>query len=97
MHEAIMDEMEILNYQGRRFLCSGGQLPSGSFQAVVRCKTSTDDLMQTITSDAGQHVTGYQALACAKALAMQRTQPRVVHQDERLFPPLQYQADSVHG
>lgn len=77
-----MDEMEILNHQGRRFLCSGEQLPSGSFQAVVRCKTSNADLMRTIALDAGQHMTGQQALACAKELAMQWAQGTVTRNHE---------------
>jgi hypothetical protein len=58
MHKTTMDEMKILNDQGRRCLCIGEQLPSGSFQVVVRCKTSPDDLIRTIASDAGQHMTG---------------------------------------
>lgn len=43
-----MDEAEIFKHQGRRFLCSGERLPSGSFQAVVRGKLPPDDLVRTL-------------------------------------------------
>lgn len=65
-----MDEMEIFHYQGRRFMCSGEQLPSGSFQAVVRHKTSPEEPLRTLALDSGQHFTAAQALARAKELAM---------------------------
>jgi hypothetical protein len=65
-----MDEMEIFSYLGRRFLCSGEQLPSGSFQAVVRYKASPEDVIRTLALDSGQHSTAAQALAWAKELAM---------------------------
>ena len=72
-----MDEAEIFNCQGQRFLCSGEQLPSGSFQAVVRCKMSSDDLVRTLVLGAGHYMTGQQALSRAKELAEEwvRTHP----------------------
>lgn len=72
-----MDEAEIFNCQGQRFLCSGEQLPSGSFQAVVRCKMPPDDLVRTLVLGAGHYMNGQQALARAKELAEEwvRTHP----------------------
>lgn len=72
-----MDEAEIFNYQGQRFLCSGEQLPSGSFQAVVRCKLPPNDLVRTLVLGAGHYMTGGQALVRAKELAEEwvRTHP----------------------
>lgn len=72
-----MDEAEIFRHEGRRFLCSGEQLPSGSFQAVVRCKMPPDDLVRTLVLDDGRYMSGRQALARAKELAEEwvRTHP----------------------
>lgn len=72
-----MDEAEIFEHQGKRFLCSGEQLPSGSFQAVVRCKLPPDDLVHTLILGEGHHMNGQQALARAKELAEEwvRTHP----------------------
>lgn len=72
-----MDEAEIFNYQGQRFLCSGEQLPSGSFQAVVRCKRQPNNLVCTLVLGAGHYMNGHQALARAKELAEEwvRTHP----------------------
>lgn len=72
-----MDEMEIFKHQGRRFLCSGEQLPSGSFQAVVRSKMPPDDLVRTLVLGPGHYMTGQQALSRAKELAEEwvRTRP----------------------
>ena len=64
-----MDEAEIFKFQGRRFLCSGECLPSGSFQAVVRYKLPPDELVRTLVLGAGHYMTGRQALARAKELA----------------------------
>jgi hypothetical protein len=68
--KAKMDEMESLDYQGWQFLCSGEQLQSGLFQAVVRCKTPPDDQIRTLVLDSGQHETSSQAMEWAKELAM---------------------------
>lgn len=72
-----MDEMEVFNYQGRRLLCSGEQLPSGSFQAVVRSKMPPDDLVRTLVLGPRHYITSQQALAGAKELAEEwvRTHP----------------------
>jgi hypothetical protein len=72
-----MDEMEVFKHQGQSFLCSGEQLPSGSFQAVVRCKMPPDDLVRTLVLGAGHYMNGRQALARAKELAEEwvRTPP----------------------
>lgn len=72
-----MDEVEIFKCQGQRFLCSGEQLRSGSFQAVVRCKLPPDDLVRTLVLGAGHYMNGQQALARAKELAEEwvRTHP----------------------
>lgn len=72
-----MDEMEVFKHQGQSFLCSGEQLPSGSFQAVVRCKVLPDDLVRTLVMGAGHYMNGRQALARAKELAEEwvRTHP----------------------
>ena len=72
-----MDEMEIFRHQGQSFLCSGEQLPSGSFQAVVRCKLSPNGLVRTLVLGAGHYMNGRQALARAKELAEEwvRTHP----------------------
>jgi hypothetical protein len=72
-----MDEAEIFEHQGKRFLCSGEQLPSGSFQAVVRCKLPPDDLVRTLVVGGEHHMNGQQALARAKELAKEwvRTHP----------------------
>lgn len=72
-----MDEVEIFKCQGQRFLCSGEQLPSGSFQAIVRCKLPPDDLVRTLVLGAGHYMNGQQALARAKELAEEwvRTHP----------------------
>ena len=72
-----MDEIEIFKHQGKRFLCSGEQLPSRSFQAVVRCNLPPDDRMGILVSGPGHHTTSWQALARAKELAEEwvRTHP----------------------
>jgi hypothetical protein len=72
-----MDEIEIFKHQGKRFLCSGEQLPSGSFQAVVRCNLPPDDRIGTLVLGPGHHTTSWQALARAKELAEEwvRTHP----------------------
>ena len=72
-----MDELEIFRCKGQSFLCSGEQLPSGSFQAVVRCKLSPNGLVRTLVLGAGHYMNGRQALARAKELAEEwvRTHP----------------------
>ncbi|RZA12987.1 MAG: hypothetical protein EOP02_29195 [Proteobacteria bacterium] len=72
-----MDATEIFKHEGRRFLCSGEQLPSGSFQAVVRSKLPPDDLLCTLVFGPGHYATGQQALIRAKELAEEwsRTHP----------------------
>ena len=65
-----MDEMETLEYEGWNFLCSGEQLPSGSFQATVRYKAPPCDDIRTLALDSEKFDTAQQALAHAKELAM---------------------------
>ena len=64
-----MDEMEHLTHDGWDFLCSGEQLPSGQFQAVVRHKTRPSEQIRTLVIDAQLHATAQQALERAKELA----------------------------
>lgn len=61
-----MDEAEIFKYEGWHLLCKGEQLPSGTFQAVVRCKLPPDDLICIFVLSAGHYMTGQQALARSK-------------------------------
>jgi hypothetical protein len=65
-----MDEMEPLKHDGWDFLCSGEQLPSGEFQAVVRHKTRPSEQIRTLVLDAQLHATAKQALERAKELAL---------------------------
>jgi hypothetical protein len=65
-----MDELETLEYQGWRFLCSGEQLPSGMFQATVRYKAPPDDQIRTLVLDPERHATAGLALHRARELAM---------------------------
>lgn len=69
-----MDKMETLDYQGWQFLCSGEQLPSGLFQAVVRRGEAPGDQIRTLTLDAEKHGTAGQALERAKELAVKWAQ-----------------------
>jgi hypothetical protein len=74
--KARMDEMETLDYQGWQFLCSGEQLPSGLFQAVVRYKAPPSDQVRTLVLDPAKHEVAKQALEHAKELAMKWAQER---------------------
>jgi hypothetical protein len=65
-----MDEMDALKHDGWDFLCSGEQLPSGEFQAVVRHKTRPSEQIRTLVLDAQLHATAQQALERAKELAL---------------------------
>jgi hypothetical protein len=65
-----MDEMEHLTHDGWDFLCSGEQLPSGQFQAVVRHKTRPAEQIRTLVLDVQSHATAKQALERAKELAL---------------------------
>ena len=64
-----MDEMEALDYRGLQFLCSGEQLPSGLYQAVVRHKAPPDDQIRTLVLDPRKQGTAGLALQRAKDLA----------------------------
>jgi len=68
---AKMDEMETLNYQGWQFLCAGEQLPSGLFHASVRHRSPKDNELHTLQLDREKFGTAHEALARAKALAIQ--------------------------
>lgn len=65
-----MDEMEALDYAGWQFLCSGEQLPSGVYQAVVRYR-GPDDLIRTLVLDSEPHASCWQAVVQAKELALE--------------------------
>ena len=65
-----MDEMETLDCQGWKFLCSGEKMPSGLFQAAVRCRMPPDDRIRTLVLDEEKHGTARQALERAKELAV---------------------------
>lgn len=65
-----MDEMETLKHDGWDFLCSGEQLPSGEFQAVVRHKTRPSEQIRTLVLDTQLHATAKLALKRAKELAL---------------------------
>ena len=62
--------MEIFDYQGWQFLCSGEQLPSGLFHATVRCKAPPRDQILTLALDSEKHETASAALQRAKELAI---------------------------
>lgn len=64
-----MDEMETLNYRGWQFLCSGEQLPSGEFQAVVRHRAHPGDELRTLLLDPEKYSNAGLALLRAKELA----------------------------
>ncbi|MGJ7523926.1 hypothetical protein ACSFA0_25900 [Variovorax sp. LT1P1] len=74
--KAKMDEMETLDFEGWHFLCSGEQLPSGAFQAVVRYKAPPDGQIRTLVLDPVQHATASEALAHAVGLAMKWARER---------------------
>jgi len=65
-----MDELENLEFEGWHFLCSGEQLPSGSFQATVRYKAPPSDDIRTLVLDPEKFATAGQALERSKELAM---------------------------
>jgi hypothetical protein len=60
--------METLEYEGSHFLCSGEQLPSGAFQATVRCKAAPSDDIRTLVLDREEFGTARQALEAQKSL-----------------------------
>src|SRR5689334_3479262 len=69
-----MDEIEALEYRGWRFLCSGEQLPSGEFQAVVRHRTHPTDELRTLVLNPERHSNASAALLRAKELAIKWAQ-----------------------
>lgn len=74
--KAKMDEMETLDCEGWQFLCSGEQLPSGLFHAVVRYRAPPSDQVRTLILDDEQHGTAGDALKRAKELAMKWARER---------------------
>ena len=66
-----MDEMETVETQGWELLCSGEQLPSGLFQAVVRRRVPPEGQIRTLVLGRESHGTARAALAHAKVLALQ--------------------------
>lgn len=67
--KAKMDETETFEYQGWQFVCSGEQLPSGAFHAVVRYEAPPSNQIRTLVLDSEQHQTAGLALERAKDLA----------------------------
>lgn len=66
-----MDEMETIEVQGWEFLCSGEQLPSGLFQAVVRRRVPPEGQIRTLVLGRESHGFAREALEHARALALQ--------------------------
>lgn len=67
--KAKMDEMETLDCQGWQLLCSGEQLPSGQFHAVVRYKAPPDGQVRTLFLDPNRYSSAKDALERAKKVA----------------------------
>lgn len=67
---AKFDEMQTLEHEGWRFLCSGEQLPSGLFHAVVRYKVPPGSEIRTLVLDYEKFDTSAPALEHAKELAI---------------------------
>ncbi len=76
-----MDAMESLDDGQWRFLCSGEQLPSGSFQAVVRQRVAPNDQIRTLVLDAEKFDSASRALDRAKKLAMKWARDRSAEDD----------------
>ena len=66
-----MDEAEVLEHDGWRFLCIGQQLAPGRYQAVVRRWVQPYGQIHTLRMGSEVHDTSGQALAQAKELAME--------------------------
>jgi hypothetical protein len=66
-----MDEMDVVDYDGRRFLCSGKLLPSMTYQAVVRERNMDDGLVRTLVLGSQMHFSSWRALVQAKELAVE--------------------------
>lgn len=66
-----MDEMETVETQGWEFLCSGEQLPSDLFQAVVRRRVPPEGQIRTLVFGRESHGSAREALEHAKVLALQ--------------------------
>ncbi|RZI60021.1 MAG: hypothetical protein EOP14_02900 [Pseudomonas sp.] len=65
-----MDELVSLEYDGWTFLCSGEELPSGSFEAAVRHRTRPVGQIRTLVFGKQTYPTYTEALENAKALAL---------------------------
>ena len=66
-----MDEMETVQVEGWEFLCSGEQLPSCLFQAVVRRRVPPEGQIRTLVFGRESHGSVREALEHAKVLALQ--------------------------
>ena len=77
--KAKMDEMETLDCQGWQFLCSGEELPSGLFHAMVRYKAPPDGHVRTLFLDPDQYDSAKLALERAKEVAVSWAQ---AHSDD---------------
>lgn len=64
-----MDEMETLDFHEWQLLCSGEQLPSGQFHAVVRYKAPLDGQVRTLFLDPNRYSSARDALERAKEVA----------------------------
>ena len=66
-----MDEMEVFKHQGQSFLCSGEQLPSKLYHAVVRYRSMPGCPICTLVMGSEMHVSSWRALIHAKELAVE--------------------------
>ena len=66
-----MDEMDTVQVEEWEFLCSGEQLPSGLFQAVVRRRVPPEGQIRTLVFGRESHGSAREALEQAKVLALQ--------------------------
>ena len=68
-----LDEIEIFSHAGRQFLCSGEQLPSKDYQAVVRHRATSSRPIRTLVLGSERHTSSWRALVHAKELAVEWT------------------------
>ncbi len=71
-----MDEMELFEYRGWQFLCSGERLPSDQYQATARYKAPPDNQIQTLVLDPEKLDTAARALLRAKEIAISWAQDK---------------------
>ena len=66
-----MSEMHVVDYDGRRFLCSGELGRLRAYQAVVRERNIDDGRVRILVLCPEKHVASWQALIQAKELAVE--------------------------